>query len=76
MSGLDRMVSCGVIAPMVIRPGAVVMPDRPRADRSTITLGLFSRCFSTGMKVCPPANALASTSVPSVCKASGTLDGL
>ncbi len=36
------------------------MPARPSLCRSTIADGLFSRCFSTGMKVCPPASALAS----------------
>ena len=42
---------CVVIAPMVTLSAVTVMPVRPRAARSTTVLGLFKRCFRTGMKV-------------------------
>ncbi len=50
-------------------------PTSPSFARSTTTLGLFSRCFSTGISVMPPASAFASGSAPSAFTASARLDG-
>ena len=58
-----------VMAPMVTVVGVTVMPVKPSLARSTTTLGLLRRCFSTGMKVWPPARAFASMSPPKVATA-------
>src|ERR1700744_5980722 len=63
------------MAPMVMVLPVTVMPDRPNLDRSTTVDGLLSRCFSTGMKVWPPANALASSSAARILAASARLVG-
>ena len=66
---------CVVIAPIVTVLPSDVMPDSPSPDRSTTAVGRFSRCFSTGMNVCPPASGLLSTSSTSICNASGSDEG-
>ena len=58
MSALAAISPWVVIAWMVTLSGAEVIPTSPRPCRSMIAEGLFSRCFSTGMKVWPPASAL------------------
>ena len=75
ISGLLAMAAWVVIAPMVTLSPETVMPVRPSFARSTTVDGLFSRCFSTGMKVWPPASALASMSADSVLTASARLPG-
>ena len=64
-----------VMAPMVTAPPETVMPVRPSLARSTTAVGLARRCFSTGMKVMPPASALASSSAVSALTASARLPG-
>ena len=64
-----------VIAPIVTLPPATRMAESPRPARSTSIEGLASRCFSTGMKVMPPASALASGSEERSFSASGRLSG-
>ena len=74
MSGWLSIWWCVVMAPIVIVLPSDAMPVSPVLPRSTIIAGLFSRCFSTGMNVCPPASAFAS--MPPIARtASGTEAG-
>ena len=75
MAGFVMISRWVVVAPTTIRSPSTLIPESPRPDRSTTTVGLFSRCFSTGMKVCPPASALASGSARAAT-ASATVPGL
>ena len=73
-SGSLSIAWCVAIAPIVTVLPSDRMPPSPSADRSTTALGLFNRCFSTGMNVCPPAIAFAS-SAPNARNASGSVAG-
>jgi len=75
ISGLLAIAACVVMAPMVTVSPDTVMPVRPSFARSTTVDGLFSRCFSTGMKVWPPARALASRSADSNATAFARVPG-
>jgi len=72
---LRATAACVVMPPTMMMALLTLTPVSPSFARSTTTLGLFSRCFSTGINVMPPASAFASGSAPSAFTASARLDG-
>ena len=76
-SALFATSACLVIAPMTsLSPSRFTPRNSAIAERSTTALGLFSRCFSAGSRVCPPEMGRASGSAERIFTASAMLPGL